>query len=252
MLVPNLCFAGTSRDFRGASFLDSIFMAGNSTNLQMSNGSNFGQFAWIYPETVNALSDITRYDDVDGDDGDGPTPRSLYLFRITATSKIEVEYGSTSSTLQDATTTFTVSANTWIFLGFQKDNTNDQTIIYKFDGTTLTKEIFSDGNTGTWTSTGQYMQIGRFDASNSTPCEECFDGQINYVHSYNSRVLSDAEIMEMYFKPEFVPTNQNLLLPVWNDSPEIDLSGSGNIGTVDSTSTTNNGAPVMFGGGLPL
>ena len=70
-------------------------------------------------------------------------------------------------------------------------------------------------------------------------------------------VLTVVDMLEIMWNPEiaaiYVGSSDILgFWPFWGDSPEIDLSLNANSGTVSNATTSTNGPPVMFGGGLPL
>ena len=67
-----------------------------------------------------------------------------------------------------------------------------------------------------------------------------------------SIVLTPVEISQVMWLPESVPASRGGMWPLWGDATEIDLSGNGNTGTPNGTTTSADGPPVMFGGGLSL
>lgn len=78
-----------------------------------------------------------------------------------------------------------------------------------------------------------------------------FTGDISHVQVWNTN-LSVVLMAQSYFLPESVPLNRVAYIPSMGDSTEIDLSGNGNIFTVNSATSSSDGPPVMFGSGLPL
>lgn len=79
-----------------------------------------------------------------------------------------------------------------------------------------------------------------------------FNGKLTYVQVW-SRELSHAEIANVTYLPGSISDSLEAFWALWGvDSPEIDLSENNNTGIVSGASSSNDGPPVMFGGGLPL
>lgn len=139
------------------------------------------------------------------------------------------------------------SFNEWASVCATLSATSVQTNINIYrNGAEVSYATGGDGS-GTHDSSGAEFHVG-----NRTATDRTFAGQINYASVHN-RVLLGYEISEIRFKPEMVPSGRQVLLPIWGDSPERDLSGNGRHGTVTGATSTSAGAPgVMFGGALPL
>jgi hypothetical protein len=78
-----------------------------------------------------------------------------------------------------------------------------------------------------------------------------YNGLQAYASQFGS-VLTVEEINELRWKPEMIVANRGGFWTLWGESPATDLSGNGFAGTLSGVSASNDGPPVMFGGGLPL
>lgn len=123
---------------------------------------------------------------------------------------------------------------------YDDTSSGNNPIIY-VDGVsqTLTESI---SPSGTATSdVGDDLYIG--DDQNSA---RAFDGQICYVQMWD-KILTNDEVFECMYKPGSVRTNLVGYWPILGvDSPEKDLSGNGNTGTVTGASENFDGPPVRM------
>lgn len=85
-----------------------------------------------------------------------------------------------------------------------------------------------------------------FTLGNTQGLTGAFTGQICYFQAWD-RILSASEINEAMIRPGSIRTN---LVGYWpclgSDSPERDLSGNGNSGTVTGATESFNGPPVRL------
>ncbi len=101
--------------------------------------------------------------------------------------------------------------------------------------------------------------------SNGASCgtDRDFDGQIAYVfwseNAMRNTSFGEAMRYESVWNPEVgvsgIPGNTTgpaFFLPLWGDSPEVDISENSNNGTVTGAIASSDGPPVFFGSGLPL
>lgn len=124
-----------------------------------------------------------------------------------------------------------------------------------WDGTANTLRLIENLNvacSSTGVSMGSLSTTFGFYIGNSGVLSEQANGQAAHVAFYPS-VLTLAQISELYFKPETPFSGVSGYWPLWFEgSTEKDLSGRGLTGTVTTTTSSNDGPPVMFGSGLPL
>lgn len=250
LFIPQLCFAATAWDFTKANH-ENINIADNS-NVQMQSGSSFSMVAWVNTSSCANYARAISYDDGDNDDGDTTGTRNLYLLRIVPTTcHINLAYGSSSATLENATLSSAVSTNTWTCLGGVKDYPNDKSRIYKWvPGSALAKNEETDDNTTTWTTTGQYPQIGAY--YNGISTDETWPGQIAYVQLWKGKALTDQEFMDACLCPGSIVDNLQLYAPLIEDSASDlkDYSVNNLTLTNDNASAVaSDGPPVSFCGG---
>ena len=124
------------------------------------------------------------------------------------------------------------------------------------DGTTLGDHTLylndsSEGASGTATlNTGTTENLHIMAAAFFTGNE--IEGKIAH-YNFHSKALSESEIQEIRYKPEMIPDSKELYYPFWDATPTTDYSGNDNTGTLDGgNSTSTEGPPVMFGGGMIL
>lgn len=124
-----------------------------------------------------------------------------------------------------------------------------------WNGTTNTLRLIENLNVACSTigvAVGSLTTTFGFYIGNSGVLGEQANGQAAHVAFYPS-VLTLAQISELYFKPETPFSGVSGYWPLWFEgSTEKDLSGRGLTGTVTTTTSSNDGPPVMFGSGLPL
>ena len=77
------------------------------------------------------------------------------------------------------------------------------------------------------------------------------NGLASYGSVWVGTILNVQQISELMWKPDMAELASGFW-PLWGDSPEIDLSAGAVGGTVTGATTSSDGPPVMFGGGLPL
>ena len=111
----------------------------------------------------------------------------------------------------------------------------------------------SSGDTGTGSSTSATLYAGGNGAGGQT-----FDGQIGFIAYYPTSQLVGDELLEVKWNPCFpVSKDSETPLPtacvaIRGDSPEVDLSGTGNTGTVNGATASANGPPIFMGQAIPL
>jgi hypothetical protein len=171
--------------------VDDYVNAGNASNLHMTQNTSMTFSAWIKVRNVHGDDfTILRYDDIDDADGDAPSTRNLYVFRVTIGFALQFFFGPSSGT-SGPTSNSTLSLNQWYHVVAVRDVAADTASVYIngiADGTA------TDTTTGTWETTGQALYIGRFKNASSN---EWFSGPIDDVRIYN-RALNADEIKRLY------------------------------------------------------
>ena len=90
-------------------------------------------------------------------------------------------------------------------------------------------------------SNANNFEVGDVDGANT----ETANGLLAYIFQSTS-VLTIVEITELMWKPGSLPSNG--YWPMYGgDSPEQDLSGNNNDGTVTGATTSDDGPPIMIG-----
>lgn len=132
--------------------------------------------------------------------------------------------------------------NQWVCYGLTYNNSstaNRPTFYVNGVSAAVTHSVTPSGSAEPDTSAS--LQIGNRMSHNTG-----MDGNIAYVQIWK-RILSVAEINEAMIRPGSIRTN---LVGYWPclgaDSPERDLSGNGNSGTVTGTAESFNGPPVRL------
>ena len=74
-----------------------------------------------------------------------------------------------------------------------------------------------------------------------------YNGEIAYCSVFLNVVFTEQQREEVRWFPDRPGINSDGFWPLWGDSPEIDLSANANTGTMEGTTTSTDGPPVMFG-----
>lgn len=99
-------------------------------------------------------------------------------------------------------------------------------------------------------STGAFFRMGADGAATAD-----YDGTGDWAYQvvWDLVVLTSVQINEAMWKPEISGAIPNMLITVWGDASEQDLSANDDPAGVTGTMTiSTDGPPVMFGGGLPI
>lgn len=224
--VVTPCFAGASRDFDGTDDQISIAVAGSESV------TNFTAAAWVNADAVGLYYGIAE-------NRQGGGLRGLLISAILKVTycweNTADEYGADSG--------LSLTLNAWHFVAVRVTPT--EAIVYMsppgggaFSTWTNTKTHNSKEIKGTWTIGNDPSDSLRF-----------FNGRIAYVHFYN-RTVTEAELTTIMYKPGSISDGLYGYWPLWGvNSPEIDLSGNGNTGTVTGATESSDGPPVFIGAG---
>lgn len=229
LLIPQICFA-SSRTFNG-------------TNQKLQDSSSpvtaYAQTLQCFFSKTDTTSAGTFLTDTD-------TAANADWFRISAdaTGHVLAQVNhSGGGNFQSSTTTATFSATTWA-------------LVSGVFTSTASRDIYLDAankvsNTTATTAPAGIDVLAAGVLARAAPTE-WYAGDMAYCAT-NNVALSLYEIEEFRWKPEIgAARGIKALWPMWGESPEQDLSGNANTGTVTGSTTSTNGPPVMFGEGMPL
>lgn len=234
LLIPQICFGAASRDFDGVNdYIDTASTLGDIDSGPIT------YCGWMNPENA-------------GESGLGyvvariGTQQVSFNFQNSAT-RISLLVSRSTSNMSRRTADFSFGAWQSFCTTWDGGLTDETTSIHIYrNGSEVT---YDGGGTGSGTHNSA---DGEFEIGNRvSDTARSYNGALNYISVFN-RVLSDYEIKEIYWKPEIIASGIQTHIPIWGDSPEQDISGNNRDGTVSGATSINDGAPVMFGGGLPL
>lgn len=128
-------------------------------------------------------------------------------------------------------------------------------VIFTRNGSGGANVLYVDGNQdGTATDSGgningaRKLNLGGEDIHSGG---QYLDGLLAYYQHF-TRVITSYEREEIRWNPGSVVENASIFLTMWGSSPEPDLSGTGNSGSIAGASESGGGPPVFQGQGLPL
>ena len=205
---------------------------------------DFTYCLWFYPETVDtgARTIVAKRND----DADPPAASAnieLHLY-FTATGIFFNSWKSGNVVLAAASAASTVTANIWNFSCMVSEGNGGTNYVYF-------ENVKNSGNTNdaALQNTTSSLQIGARTNNNNT---RWLDGQTAYFLA-SSNALSYYELNQLSYFPTLLYNGAQIISPILGNSPENDLSGNGKTGALHSSPpTSNNGPPIMFGGGLYL
>ena len=223
----NVLFAVSSRSFDGTN--DRVV----TSDVHNVTTGNVSACAWVKPTEDAALNCTSGKRTATGA-GYHLTQTTGDLFTFT-TSDATTTVAATSAADLDGVWTFTCGT---------------------YDGVSLTKTstIYENG-----VSAGSDLSLAIGSISNTTNfimgvsavADNDYTGLIAYNSVWTDIIMTETEMFEFMFKPDTAEIASGFW-PLWGQSPELDLSASANTGTVTGASTSADGPPVMFGGGIPL
>ena len=236
-------WAGASRSFDGTN--DSI---GWGSIANLANESNLGCGCWV----VN--NNLTQDHFILGNNVDSTDGGILFLTDDvgsssgrTNTYKIFIQEPSASggSNCFVEAASSSALASTWQWIAFNFSAAGSVRLF--IDGTEDANSPGSCTNVSNSGGGGDAFTMGEttsgtLDRSGNMAYCQCWSETRGLVTLEQARWL-----------PETFPSAPELTAPLFgSDSPEIDLSGDGNSGTVAGAGEDVTGPPVMFGLGLPL
>lgn len=240
-------WAGASRDFDGTN--DNVDFGGMSS---LDNQANVSIGCWVYADNVTQDHYIVDFFDAVAtttggilflhDDVDSVSGRTDVF-----TIYVE-ETGGGGSNVRIATATSSAKSQTWqwVVLTFDNESTTGFKIyIDNVEDANSPASTVSIANAGNHNET---FYLG--ERSDGAAGDRA--GNIAHCQTWN-RTLGVIELIEAGFNPGVIPLNLTSWWPMFGaESPEIDLTGAGNTGTVSGATEAFIGPPVMSGGGLPL
>lgn len=224
LLSVNLCFAGASRDLDGTD--DEIDM-GDVLDVSTGDVSICG---W-----ANTREDAGA-DWLIGRKNDNLNTTAGYGFRQGAANDLWQCLISDGSE-QIATSVSTDSDAVWAFVCCAYSASSETAFMY-YNGV-------ADGS-GTTANIDSLSNAVEFAMGENGAEGDDFIGQLAYGLQFN-KLLTDVEVAELYWKPHIIVESIGGFWPMWGDSPEQDLSGNNNDGTVSNTTVSTSGPPVMIG-----
>lgn len=228
MLIPALCFGSGSQDFDGANSKSTTNYATNNTSMSYS--------VW-YKTDSGGEGNLGRFFD-----------------KKEAGAQVVVAYTNGADNNIYFEHTYAVGNEAWRFTKTSNSVWHHIVFTYSNSSPSNTPVIYSDGvsqsltnstNTGVGVAA---INTDNFIIGNRSDQTRTFDGRMTYFAIY-SAILNAVEANEILYKPEMIPTSRAVL----SDTEfSKDLSGNGVTFTNTSLTSSNDGPPVMFGGGLPL
>lgn len=150
---------------------------------------------------------------------------------------------------ESVTSSGTDQDGAWVWICGTWNSTSEVTILYE-NGVQVDTDTTANMDT---LSNASELQMGE-DHNNGNDAL----GLIALGYINGNVVMPVLEINEIMWKPDSVymslaGDNVSLIIPLWGDSPEQDISGINRDGTiVAGTTISQDGPPIMFGNGLPL
>lgn len=170
------------------------------------------------------------------------TGTGYHLVQSTADVTSFTVVGGSGSVTSSATTDID---GVWYFVAGTWDGSNDITRIY-INGTQEDSDDVADRGSVT---TAAYFRMG---ADGVATADYYGTGIWGYQVVWNAAIISPVFINEFMWKPEISGAIPDMLITPWGDSPEIDLSYNDDPAGVTGATTSTDGPPAMWGGGLPL
>ncbi len=192
---------------------------------------NFGETSfticyWFYWDNTDSADTSSRVMlDLNATDWTGIVP---------TTSKFKTTMSST------ITSTTNISEDTWYFVAITHDGGGGSGTLRLYLGDTTTM-IAEEGNVTVTTPSAIGFELAGYNGGSSF----LYDGTLANFQLFTTD-LSLAELQELQFKPNAVKRNIYLHLPLNTSSPEIDVSGNGNDGTVNGTPDLVDIGPPIF------
>ena len=241
LLSPGV-WAGASRNFRGGD-VDDMIDYGSDTDID--NFSTLTFAAWILQDAyvdVNGSRIVGKSNSVNTvnkESGACGTGGDCFQFFSTWSGADGDWYTSPDSNV--------IGVWQFVMVTYNTGATTNDPIIYKnCSAQTIVQEATP---TGTVDADGA---INLRTGNNASPGIREWDGQIAYVHYY-SRILTAAECTDIMWNPGILPASLFEFSPqLGSDSPELDISGNANTGTVTGATESALGPATMFGHQMPL
>lgn len=139
----------------------------------------------------------------------------------------------TSVSTTDVDGSWYASCGTW-------DGANDITTLY-INGVQEDQDDVSDRGSLT---TGAFLRMGQ---DGGATADYDANGLLSNGTVFNTVILTAVQVNEWMWRPELSGVIVNMLIPIWGDNPEIDLSANDDTASVTGTTTNVNGPPIMIG-----
>ena len=224
VVLTTPAFAGASRSFDGNDYID----LGAPASLDITN---FSVCAWFNGNSFASYSQIVCKTPITG------TTRNFEL-SFDGASHLRGVFTQGVGGYKVTNGSTALSTGVWYFGCTAYDGAALKVYLNGVeDGT----GAFS-GSADTTTGSAVIGRLGDLSADH-------FNGKAAYVHIYN-RGITQVEVTQLMYRPGSVTSGLVAYLPLWGvHSPEIDLSGTGNSGTVNGATESTDGPPVFIGAG---
>lgn len=189
--------------------------------------------AWCYPTSISSLGRIVSKIGTGG---------WVFYFRSTSNSlSFFYNFFDFFSNDYREDSTSTPATNEW----------HNYAVTFDADSSSNRASFFLDGasyasTTGLTPGGNRVSDVGDdFVIGNTAAANGHMPGDLAYVQAWD-RILSAEEIRESMYRPGTVKNGLIGFWPCLGDSPERDLSGNGNTGTVTGATISGNGPPVSL------
>lgn len=222
-----------ARNFPGTTGIDVDL--GDVTNARFTAGSDWTFLA------IFRIEDLASDRTIVSKWTTASTTRQVRIY-VDKLGPVELRFNDTTI----LTTTGTVSTNTWYAIGVSHNSSGGTITVYVYD---MAGTAIVNGETATHSTDAsdltEPIRIGRHGASSQDP----FDGDI-CLPSYVDGIMTAAEIQNysragikavMYLRNKY---GLQFSLPFRGSSPERDISGNSNDGTINGASTIGDGPPI--------
>lgn len=228
LLIPSLVFGAGSRDFESGS--SEYVTIGTPAALKYNR--SFTLSIWTKPESTGTHALISY------------ACRGYYFRKSSGTEKVEFIKSQIASI---GVSNSALSTGLWQHVSVSVGAGGTANVNFYLNGA-------SDGSTTTsltfFDSANQELRVGAEENCIGSATSEYQDGVLAYAIIHSSELTQPLITNEVYL-PGSTGTI-GAFWPLWGESPEQDLSGNNNTGTLTGTTAVNDGPPVTFGGGLPL
>ena len=214
-------FAGASTDFDGTG--DKVTVA-NHSSLNLPGG-DATVAVWIKPDAFGSYTTVYEK-------GTSAAGREYSLF-INSTTEGFLDWGGVGG---PATVTFSPAMTTgeWQFVMVTNSGTTQKTYRNCVENSSRTVATTATGTDA--------LEIGLDAAAGGSD----YDGKQAWFHIYKGTALTTDQCKQIMNAPETITPTATMLLQLDGRSPNPDLTGNGNSGTLTNATASSDGPPVFF------